>query len=301
MAGKKRTGCIRQRKDGRWETRLTMGKHRKTGKYIVRSAYAGSETEAQEQLQRLREESEWMDFERASAYTVGEWAEEWFRTHAEGRAKPNTEGGYRNLIFHHISPELSDVALGDLTEKRVREFYASLPQSGLGSRSVWCVHLLLRRILDEACRERLIFTNPATNCTVPTERGREPKQLRPGQVRRYLDAAEEMGILPMIYVGLSSGLRQGELFALPWAAFDMQSRQIILGSRLLTLSNKAAEHLVAEHEKHLESHCVFLDGKTGEPYTPHRFYYLHRQMLKRARLPTIGFRDLQLNFKEMEL
>ena len=58
---------------------------------------------------------------------------------------------------------------------------------------------------------------------------------------------------------------------------------------------------MAEHEKHLESHCVFLDGKNGEPYTPHRFYYLHRQMLKRARLPTIGFRDLQLNFKEMEL
>jgi integrase len=298
---KKRTGCIRQRKDGRWEVRLTVGKHRKTGKYIVRGAYAGSEAEAQEQLQRLREESEWMDFERASAYTVGEWAEEWFRTHAEGRTKPNTQGGYRNLIFHHISPGLSDVMLSDLTEKRVQAFYTSLLQSGLGSRSVWCVHLLLRRILDEACRERMIFTHPSTSYSIPVVQERKPKQLRPGQVRRYLDTAEEIGCLPMVYVGLTSGLRQGELLALSWAAFDVQSRQVILGKHLLTLSEKAAEHLVTEHEKHPKNPYVFLDAKTGEPYTPHRFYYLHRQILKRARLPTIGFRDLQINFKEMEL
>ena len=298
---KERTGCIRQRKDGRWEARLTMGKHQKTGRYIVRGAYAGNEAEAQEQLQRLREEAEWMDFERASAYTVGEWTEEWFHTHAEGKAKPNTEGGYRNLIFHHISPGLSDVMLSDLTEKRVCAFYASLSQSGLGSRSVWCVHLLLRRILDEACRERMIFTNPAASCAVPTAREREPKQPRPGQVRRYLDTAEKMGILSMIYVGLSSGLRQGELFALPWAAFDVQSRQIILGNRLLPISEKAVEHLVAEHATHPENPHIFLDPKISGPYTPHRFYYLHRQILKWARLPIISFRDLQINFKEMDL
>jgi len=52
---KKGTDCILRRKDGRWEAQLTVGKHRKTGKYIVRGAYAGSETEAQEQFQRLRE------------------------------------------------------------------------------------------------------------------------------------------------------------------------------------------------------------------------------------------------------
>jgi len=147
----------------------------------------------------------------------------------------------------------------------------------------------------------MIFTNPAASCAVPTAQEHEPKQLRPGQVRRYLDTAEKMGILPMIYVGLSSGLRQGELFALQWVASDMQSKQIILGNRLLALSKKAAEHLVAEHEKHSENPYIFLDAKTGGPYTPHRFYYLHQQILKRARLPVIGFRDLQINFKEMEL
>ena len=36
--------------------------------------------------------------------TLEEWAEEWFRVHEEGKLAPNTEGGYRNLIFNHIVP-----------------------------------------------------------------------------------------------------------------------------------------------------------------------------------------------------
>ena len=157
---KKQNGGVRRRKDGRLEARLTVGKNQKTGRYIVRSAYGDNEADAQEQLRRLKEEAAWMNFQRASDFTVGEWAEHWFRTHAEGKVRPRTEGGYRNLIFHHISPGLSNVALGDLTQQRIQKFYSELQRSGLSGRSVRCVHLLLRRCLDEACRERLIFTNP---------------------------------------------------------------------------------------------------------------------------------------------
>ena len=129
----------------------------------------------------------------------------------------------------------------------------------------------------------------------------EPKQLRPGQVTRYLGAAEALGILPITYIGLTSGLRQGELFTLLWANFHVQDRTILRGKRLLRFSGKATALLTAEHEKHQESPYAFLDFRTGEPYTPCRFYYLHRLALKRAWLPMIGFRDLQKMCKEMEL
>ena len=301
MPKRENQGGVRQRADGRWEGRLSLGKHQKTGKYITRSAYGENEDEAHEKLTELRCMTESLDYVRASGYTVGEWAADWYHIHAEGRVKPNTDGGYRNLIFRHIAPGLAEIPLSDLTEQQVRVFYEGLAQNGLSRRSVWCVHLLLRRILDEACRERLLPANPAASCEVPAMPEREQKRLRTGQVKRYLDAAEALDFLPIAYVGLQSGLRQGELFALSWAAFDVQSRQVILGKHLLALSEKAVEHLVGEHEKHPGNPYVFLDAKTGELYTPHRFYYLHRQILKRAHLPTIGFRDLQLNFKEMEL
>ena len=233
--------------------------------------------------------------------TVGEWAIDWFHSHVEGQLAHNTEDGYRNLIFNHIVPKLGGVSLPKLSEKRMKMFYADLSNEGLSDRSVWCVHLLLRRVLDEACREGLISVNPVSKIQVSSAGGHEPVRLRPGQVRRYLEAAKALDAYPIIYVGLTSGLRQGELISLPWAAFDVSERRLLLKKRWVSLNERAVEVLARECECHPDSSFVFLDPKTGVPYTPHRLYYLHRQILKRAKLPVISFRDLQTNAKEMEL
>lgn len=232
---------------------------------------------------------------------LGKWAEEWFRVHAEGKLAPNTEGGYRNLIYNHIIPKLGDAALTDLSEKRIRAFYRRLSKAGLNSRSVWCVHLLLRRILDEACREGLILENPAWGISV--SQGDAPKisRLRSGQVRRYLDVAKGSSAYPILYVGMASGLRQGELISLPWAAVDITGRRMVLKKRWVGLSAQAAELMVEEHNWHPDSSEAFLDIKTGQPYTLHRLYYLRRKVLSEARLPVIGFRQFQLRAREMEL
>ena len=57
----------------------------------------------------------------------------------------HTEGGYRNLICSHLLPNIGNAALYGLTEQAVTDFYDNLRSHGLGVRSIWCVHLLLRR------------------------------------------------------------------------------------------------------------------------------------------------------------
>ena len=76
-------------------------------------------------------------------------------------------GGYRNLIYHHILPEIGDIQLAELTEGTVTSFYDSLGSQGLSARSVWCVHLLLRRCMDEAARDQRIPYNPVRLCQEP--------------------------------------------------------------------------------------------------------------------------------------
>ena len=233
--------------------------------------------------------------------TLEGWAEEWFRVHVEGKLAPNTEGGYRNLIFNHIGPKLGSAALTDLSEKRIRSFYRKLSRAGLNGRSVWCIHLLLRRILDEACREGLTLENPAWGISVEHSEASEPSRLRSGQVKRYLDAAKGLSAYPILYVGLASGLRQGELISLPWAAVDVCGRRMVLEKRWVGLSARAAELMTEEHTRHPDSPEAFLDAKTGQPYTPHRLYYLHRKILSEARLPVVGFRQLQLSARGLGL
>ena len=231
-------------------------------------------------------------------YTVGTWCVRWFELNHH-KWNPRTKGGYRNLIEHHIIPGIGSVELTALTERRVTAFYENLHSRGLSNRTVWCVHLLLRRCMDEAGREGLMHSNPVRCCAVPEYEGYHPNRLRLGQVQRYLNAAEQLNVLPMIYIGLTSGLRQCELLTLTWAAFHIPYKYIHRRGRLLTLNSKASALLRTVGKS--ESPYVFLNPKTGQPYQLHEFYYLHKVLLKRAGLPWIAFRDLQHQCMEVGL
>ena len=169
--------------------------------------------------------------QKENTMTVGQWCGQWF---IDNRPKwnGNTEGGYRNLIYGHILPNIGNVALSDLTEQTVTGFYDVLQSRGLSARSVWCVHLLLRRCMDEAAREQFIPYNPVRLCQESKAEGYKAAPLRLGQLQRYLNATEQLGVLPLIYTGLSSGLRQCELITLSWADFHVRYRYILKGQRL---------------------------------------------------------------------
>ena len=72
---------------------------------------------------------------------------------------------------------------------------------------------------------------------------------------------------------------------------------ILKDQRLLTLNAKAA-HLLKQIPE-TDSPYVFLNPKTGAPYKLHEFYYLHKKILKQARLPWVAFRDLQRQCMEV--
>ncbi|MFR1474527.1 MAG: tyrosine-type recombinase/integrase [Hydrogeniiclostridium mannosilyticum] len=228
--------------------------------------------------------------------TVGQWCGRWFTANRH-KWNGNTEGGYRNLIYSHILPGIGRVEISDLTEQAVADFYDSLQNRGLSARSVWCVHLLLRRCMDEAAQEQLISYNPVRLCQEPNTEEYKTAPLRLGQLQRYLNAAEKLGVLPLTYTGLSSGLRQCELLTLSWVDFHVRCRYILKGQRLLTLNAKAA-HLLKQIPE-TDSPYVFLNPKSGAPYKLHEFYYLHKKILKQARLPWVAFRDLQRQFMEV--
>lgn len=130
--------------------------------------------------------------------TVGQWCGRWFTANRH-KWNGNTEGGYRNLIYSHIIPSIGSVALSDLTKQTITDFYDSLQNRGLSARSVWCIHLLLRRCLDEATRDQRIPYNPVRLCQEPKAEEYKTAPLRLGQLQRYLNTAEQHGVLPIIY------------------------------------------------------------------------------------------------------
>ena len=123
-------------------------------------------------------------------FTVGQLCDCWFCEN-QGRWSGSTVGGYRNLIYRYILPGIGDIRLVELSEGTVTSFYDSLRSQGLSARSVWCVHLLLRRCIDEAARDQRIPYNPVRLCREPQAEAYQTTPLRLGQLQRYLNAAEQ--------------------------------------------------------------------------------------------------------------
>ncbi len=226
-----------------------------------------------------------------------EYSRHWYAAR-ETQWQSNTQHGYLNLIENHIIPRMSQIPLSELTEKDIQDFYDQLSEDGLSDRSIWCVHLLLRRILGEACREGLLEVNPASNIQMEPSERRTLAPLPTRQLRQYLAAAGEVGTYPIFYIGLARGLQQGELITLPWAAFDIEHPRLILPRRWVKLTEPMEEIIRQEQKRHPDSITIFRDARTGQPYTQARLYYLHQQILTTARLPKMGFRELQMRVKE---
>ena len=231
--------------------------------------------------------------------TVKEWCEQYLTERESGWSNV-TRNSYCYLVQNHITPGIGKNQLEQLTSQKIQRFYHQLEKDGLSRHSVQCVHLLLHRCLDEACREGMILQNPAKSCVVPQSEPLPDIPLRLGQIQRYLIAAEKQGVLPLAYVGLTSGLRQKELLSLKWSDFDGQGR-IYKGKRLLTISQKTLQLLHDEYSRHPNQDEVFPNPKTGQPYLLHEFYYLHQKVLKAARLHPISSRELVRNCKGVDL
>ena len=129
---------------------------------------------------------------------------------------------------------------------------------------------MLRNALDRAVKERLIVRNPADDCIPPKIPKHEMKILPPEQIKSYLTAAEQRGVLPMFYLELISGLRKGELVALQWSDLDIENKTISVSKqagrnnagepditrpktensiRKISIPQDAVDLLIAEHKK----------------------------------------------------
>ena len=70
-------GTIRQRPDGRWEGRVTLGRDPGTGKQVQKSIYGATQKEVRQRMQKILVEVDEGIYTEPSRMTVGEWMDIW--------------------------------------------------------------------------------------------------------------------------------------------------------------------------------------------------------------------------------
>ena len=107
-------GTIRQRKDGRWEARYTVGRDPGTGKQVQRSVYGATQQEVRKKLAQLTAALDNGDYFQPANMTLARWVEIWLQEYTSDK-KYLTVKHYTAQCKAHIVPGLGAVKLAELT------------------------------------------------------------------------------------------------------------------------------------------------------------------------------------------
>ena len=249
--------------------------------------------------------------------TLREYILFWQETYDRHQSRPTTYAAHNYIFKNHIIPGLGATQLSELTSEMVGEFLEERKcfgnhrpgSSGLGEETMRHIHRLLQQCLDQAVRDGLMADNPARAFHYSKPTKVNANVLTPLEMEDYLDAAEQLGYLPMFMLALTTGIRQGELIALKWSDLDIESRTLTVAenraverrelveygrqTRSIRLTPEVVDLLIREHSKHPSSPLVFMHPATLKPYSPQMVRRMHNEIIKKAGIEHIRYGDLR--------
>lgn len=163
-------GSIRQRADGRWEARLTLGYDEGTGKRKTLSIYGASQKEVKRKLTEKLRQLDTNSYIADDKRTVAQYLDAWFTEFIEPTQKPYTVTTYRGIIKNHLKPHLGAVRLCDLTTEQVQKMVRQLVNDGKSPKTIKNILTVLNSALEQAVKAQTIQRNPAKYAKLPSVR-----------------------------------------------------------------------------------------------------------------------------------
>lgn len=321
-------GNLRQRPDGRWEARYSVGRDPGTGKQIQRSVYGSTQKEVRQKLATITAEIDKGTYIEPSKMTVGAWLDIWLKEYLGG-VKPSTVRSYRDHVRLHIKPALGALRLDALQAPAIQAFINSLsqPKDGkkpLSPKSIKNVHGVLHAALERAAVIGYLRYNPSGSCILPRVEKKEITPLDEGDMIAFLQAIKGHRFEPLFMVDMFTGLRRGEVIGLTWDCIDFTSGTITVRRQmqkdritgvysLVPLKNDKARVIVAAPtvmdtltaQKRAQgalrikagalwerNNLVFTD-EIGHHLMPHTVYREYKNIVRRIGIPEARFHDLR--------
>ena len=237
---KKSNGTVRQRPDGRWEARATIG-----GKRV--SFYAERQGDALKAMRAAQKSADDGLYFEPSRVTLAAWLDTWLNEYAAPGLKPLSLSTYEARIRTHIKPAIGQIPLRDLNPTQIQTFYNAMTRKhSLSPKTVKCVHGILHKCLSQAVKLRYIGYNPCDMCELPRMERREIKPLTESELAAFLaELREGEPLAPLFITAVFTGMREGEICGLSWDCVDFREGTITVKQQLLKEHKKGGCHYIA--------------------------------------------------------
>lgn len=242
-------GTIRQRSDGRWEARYTVGRDAGTGKQVQRSIYGKTQAEVRKKLNQICSDIDNGVYIEPSKLTVGKWLDIWLSEYT-GNVKPFTQKAYTDRVNLHIKPHIGAVKLSALTAPAIQKLYNELKRGSdekpaLSPKTIQNVHGVLHKALQQALMLGYIKFNPSDACTLPRVVKPEIQPLSEKELASFMEAIKGHKYEALFLVDCFTGMRQGELLGLTWDCVDFQNGSILVRQQLQKEKKKEGKFYLA--------------------------------------------------------
>lgn len=227
-------GSLYQRKsDGLWVGAVVYG-HDTKGRQLRKTVSAKKRSDAVKKLRKLQENLNKGLPPSDERLTVAALFEGWLEQVVPLRVQPATAANYSSLFKTHIKPGLGRKRLANLQPDDVQQFVNQKLDEGLSVRTVRHLRGLLVQVLEYAVRQGKAVRNVAAMTDGPRmETNREGRSLTVEQAKSLLKVAEGDRLEGLYVLMLTTGMRPGEAFGLPWSNVDLDAGQVVIKQALV--------------------------------------------------------------------
>jgi integrase len=230
------TGHIRQRSEGSWEIRYSLGQSPATGKRRVATVTVrGTRREAEQELRRLLRTIDTGEHVDPTRLKVAQWLSQWCEA-IRHEISPKSHERYTELVENFLGPELGSIAIAKLAPSHIQAAYAKWATGGrrdgkgggLSASTRRYLHRILYSALARAVEQQLIARNPAEafRKRLPKVERKEFETLSAAQSARLLVALSGRRLYWPVMIALATGMRRGEILALRWRNVDLERAEI---------------------------------------------------------------------------
>ncbi len=275
--------------------------------------------------------------------TLAKYLNKWYDSHCKPRLSSNTLRGYRVNIENHIIPNIGYIPIQQLSKGEIQKFYFDIYDDGsnkdedsvkkLSAKSILYIHRVLNKALKDAVIDGILIKNPAEGVTRPTVRKFQNDIYDINMLKSLLEVVKGTDLHIPVALGVSLGLRRGEVLGLQWRNINFNTGKIEIRQQisyneqkkvieLTTLKTensirtlpvpKGLMELLQEHKEEQETIkklvgtdyfdsdlvCCYNDGS---PFNPKNFSKKFKRFLEKNNLPLIRFHDLRHSYATLML
>jgi integrase len=229
-------GHLRKRGDRSWAIVLELDRDPETGKRRQKwHSVSGTKRDAERELSRILNDRQSGAYSEPSKLTVAEYLERWLES-VEGSVAGSAFHRYREIVRRHLVPAFGRVPLAALQPLVIDRYYSKALKSGrltrkgggLSAQTVVHHHRVLRTAPTQAVRWRLLVYNPADAVQPPRPKKTDMRVLSSSETAVLLGACKNTPLYMPVLLGVSCGLRRGEILALKWTDVDFDSGKLTI-------------------------------------------------------------------------